>query len=109
MTRRKADADARNTVLSMLLVLLLADLFLPYQIDFLYARWAIHLVTCATHHHSVTRRPRTRASRTRISVPRCAVLHEAQHVLLLFLTCSSQHQYWQYGRARSSRQARALS
>ena len=48
MTRRKADADACNTVLSMLLVLLLADLFLPYQIDFLYARWAIHLVTCAT-------------------------------------------------------------
>ena len=49
MTRRKADADTRkNTVLSMLLVLFLVALFLPWQIAFLGC-WALHLVTCTTY------------------------------------------------------------
>ncbi|KAI0279424.1 PGAP1-like protein-domain-containing protein, partial [Russula aff. rugulosa BPL654] len=54
----------KNTIISMLLILLLVAVILPWQVAFLGC-WVIHLVTCATTYHS--RRPR----------------HEADHVLLL--------------------------
>lgn len=49
LSRRKADTGiTRNAVLSMLLVLLLVALLVPWQVAFLGC-WTIHLVTCATH------------------------------------------------------------
>ena len=82
--------DARkNTVLTVLFVLLLVALFLPWQIAFLGC-WAFHLVTCATYVPAPppgdaptppprnTQNPHLRTTR--------AAPHDSQHVLLL-LTC----------------------
>ncbi|KAH9019092.1 PGAP1-like protein-domain-containing protein [Lactarius hengduanensis] len=96
--RKAGRADAgitRNTVLSMLLVLLLVALLVPWQVAFLGC-WSIHLVTCATHvpappGDAPTPHPRSRSPTPdhRPAIPpvprsqRSAVPHDAEHALLL--------------------------
>ncbi|KAH9047006.1 PGAP1-like protein-domain-containing protein [Lactarius deliciosus] len=96
LARRKADAGiTRNTVLSMLLVLLLVALVVPWQVAFLGC-WSIHLVTCATHVPAPPGDAPTPQSRSRSPTPdhrpaippvprpqSSVVPHDAEHVLLL--------------------------
>ncbi|KAI9459683.1 PGAP1-like protein-domain-containing protein [Lactarius psammicola] len=94
LTRRKADAGiTRNTVLSMLLILLLIALVVPWQVAFLGC-WIIHLVTCATHDPPAPgdvptpppTRPRSPSPAPAIRYPPTAAPqppHDAEHALLL--------------------------
>ena len=87
ITRRKADTD-KNTILSMLLILLVA-LFLPWQIAFLGC-WALHLITYVTYvpapPPSDAPTPPPRSTQNPHFRTACSAPHDAQHILLL-LTC----------------------
>lgn len=78
----------KNTILSMLLILLLVAVILPWQVAFLGC-WVIHLVTCATYvtpavPGEATTPPRSLSpSRNSSSAPPLGPRHEADHVLLL--------------------------
>ncbi|KAN0118085.1 PGAP1-like domain containing protein [Russula decolorans] len=87
--RNDYSGISKNTILSMLLILLLVAVILPWQVAFLGC-WVIHLVTCATMHITpaasgeATTPPRSLSpARSTSSTPPLGSRHEADHVLLL--------------------------
>ncbi|KAH9988205.1 PGAP1-like protein-domain-containing protein [Russula vinacea] len=86
--RKDCSGIRKNTILSMLLILLLVAIILPWQVAFLGC-WIIHLVTCATTHITpaasgeATTPPRSLSPARKSSTLPQESQHEADHVLLL--------------------------
>ncbi|KAI9510783.1 PGAP1-like protein-domain-containing protein [Russula earlei] len=84
--RKKSAGVSRSTILSILFVLFLVAVIVPWQVAFLGC-WVIHFVTCATYITPVTSDattpPRSLSPSRNSPAPPLTSRYDADHVLLL--------------------------